>query len=243
MIIREGIPEVVVGAADPFPQVAGRGVRMLREAGVKVHEGVLADECRQLNLPFMTAHERRWPYVILKWAQSADGFIAGGHHAPDAIQPERVVFSSPVGQLAVHKLRTVANAIMVGTDTVLTDNPRLDARLWPGHDPRPATFDSPRLPADANIMQRECILRGKNEPLADFLHRLYDEQGLLSLMVEGGARTLQEFIDLGLFDMLRVETSPRLLHEGVPAPDFNPSKLVIEEICELGGNSLAIFRK
>ena len=145
LLIEQQIPRIVVGALDPFPEVAGRGIRMLRDAGREVITGVLEEECRLLNLPFMRAHELGRPYVTLKWAQSADGFIAAPDNKP-------VRFSRPIGEVAVHRLRASCQGVMVGVNTVIADNPRLDCRLWPvGTQPRPVSFGSSRIPADARI--------------------------------------------------------------------------------------------
>lgn len=224
MIVDERIPRVVIGAIDPFPAVAGRGIDMLRKAGCEVLSGVLEDECEALNLTFMTAHRLRRPFVMLKWAQSANGYIA-------AQQPTdyrgRTIISTPLSSVAMHRLRASFQAIMVGVNTVIADNPRLDCRLWPAaHRPHPVSRESSRLPDDSHFMQREHILRGAGEHLEDFLNRLYTDNKITALLVEGGRETLQELLDLGLFDMLRVETSPALPDGGVKAPSFDPSQLV-----------------
>lgn len=217
LLIRERIARVVVGHKDPFPEVAGRGIKMLRESGAKVDVGLLEEECKAINPRFLTAHRLQRPYILLKWAQSADGFIAPFPGNP------RAIFSTPLSALAVHRLRGNFDAIMVGVNTVIADNPRLDTRLWPGTDPRPVTMNSGRLPHDAHIMQRNPILRQPDEPLPSFLSRLYNDEKITSLMVEGGALTLQEFIDEGLADEIRIEVAPRKLEYGIKAPkiDFN----------------------
>ncbi|MDE6742207.1 MAG: bifunctional diaminohydroxyphosphoribosylaminopyrimidine deaminase/5-amino-6-(5-phosphoribosylamino)uracil reductase RibD [Muribaculaceae bacterium] len=196
LIIDTGIPRVVVGSADPFPEVSGRGIRMLREAGVEVMEDVLHDECDALNVRFLTAHRRGRPWIQLKWAQSADGFMAG---IDEDGRPYPVKFSTPVSSVWMHRRRSMVDAIMVGKNTLEIDRPRLDCRYWPGRPPRHV------------------------EPLHDLetrMHELYKE-GVTSLMVEGGPTLLQSFIDLGLYDDLKIEISEKKLGTGLPAPVIN----------------------
>ena len=128
LIISKRIPRVVVGCLDPFEKVSGRGVKMLRDAGVNVTVGVLEEECWQLNVRFITAHTRRSPYVILKWAESADGYIDGR-------------ISTPLTSVMVHRLRAEADGILVGSGTALADDPRLDVRLAGGKDPVRVVLD------------------------------------------------------------------------------------------------------
>lgn len=212
LLIEKGFRRVIVGSLDPFPEVSGRGVRMIREAGAIVDTGLLEDECRAINPRFLTAHSLHRPHITLKWAQSADGFIA-----PPPGHP-RAVFSNPLSMMLVHRLRASSDAILVGVNTVIADNPRLDTRLWPGNSPRPVTFDSDRLPADARIMKADPILLRPDESIRDFLNRLYTDEKITSLLVEGGAVTLREFLDSGIFDQIRIEISPIILSEGIPAP-------------------------
>lgn len=215
LLIDNRLRRVVVGAPDPNPLVSGRGVRMLREAGIEVTEGVLADECRALNSRFMTAQTHGRPHITLKWAQSADGYMAT---IDSDGKPRPVGLSTPVTSLDVHRLRSVSDGIMVGTNTVLTDNPRLNTRLWPGRSPRPVLFASDRLPHDAAIMQRDPILLDPTVPLTDNIRSLWSDYGISSLMVEGGPALLCSFIETGLYDRIRVEISDIILGTGVKAP-------------------------
>ncbi|MDE6810936.1 MAG: bifunctional diaminohydroxyphosphoribosylaminopyrimidine deaminase/5-amino-6-(5-phosphoribosylamino)uracil reductase RibD [Muribaculaceae bacterium] len=214
LLIDNKVRRVVVGSSDPFPEVSGRGISMLRDAGITVNTGLLEKECKALNPRFLTAHSLHRPYILLKWAQSADGFIAVGGDA------QRVIFSSPLGMMDVHRLRASSDAILVGVNTVIADNPRLDTRLWPGRSPRPITAQSPRLPADSNLMKSDPILRNPDETLSEFLNRLYKKEKITSLIVEGGTITLEEFIRNDLFDEIRIEISPVILRNGVPAPSL-----------------------
>lgn len=199
LLIDKKIPRVVVGTIDPFAKVQGRGIEMLRQAGaeVEVLNGDIAAECRALNKRFFTAHTLGRPYVALKWAQSADGFI-------DRLRrPEEppTLFSSPQSRIAVHRYRSTFDTIAVGSRTELTDRPRLDARLWPGG----------RTP------RRVCFRRGDLLPQ---LQELYS-QGVTSLLVEGGATLHQSFIDANLFDEIRIEVAPVTLGSGIPAAVHN----------------------
>ncbi len=204
LIIDMGIPRVVIGAGDPNEKVSGRGIAMLREAGVEVVTDVLAEESRRLNAAFITAHSLRRPFVTLKWAQSADGYMDVERQRPD--QPAAAI-SSPLGRLAVHRLRAIHDGILVGSGTVIADDPLLDTRLWGGRAPRPIILDRrQRVGADYRIYGRDPIIITSHEGAADILDKLYHE-GITSLLVEGGPTVLRSFIDAGLWDVARVETS------------------------------------
>ena len=196
LIIETGIPRVAVGSADPFPEVSGRGIRMLREAGVEVKEDILREECDALNVRFLTAHRLGRPWIQLKWAQSADGFMAG---VDAAGHPYPVKFSTPVSSVRMHRRRSMVDAIMVGSHTLEIDHPRLDCRYWPGKPPRRV---APRH--DLEVQMRE----------------LYKE-GVTSIMVEGGPTLLRSFIDLGLYDDVKIEISEKKLGAGLPAPKID----------------------
>ena len=200
LIVRKGVRRCVVGCIDPFAKVSGRGVEMLREAGIEVTVGVLEKECRELNRRFFTFHEKRRPYIILKWAQSADGFIDNGGKA--------FAFSTPFTRMLVHKLRSECDAILVGRTTAERENPRLDVRLWSGESPL-------RLVLDRNNPFFEGT--DTSSPLLpQLMSHLYERQ-VQSLLVEGGAATHQSFIDAGLWDEIRIEVSPVLVGNGTRA--------------------------
>ncbi len=214
LIIREGLKRVVVGCVDPFPQVSGRGIRKLQEAGIEVTVGVLEEECRRHIRRFITANTLGRPYVTLKWAQSEDGYLdvrrEGG---------KPVVLSSPLTQLLVHKLRAEHDAILVGTRTALLDNPSLTTRLWPGRNPLRVTIDRHgALPAGLRLFNDEAeTVVYTSETLPELLADLCRRK-VQSLMVEGGARLLQSFLDAGLWDEAIVEVAPMKLSDGVAAP-------------------------
>ena len=189
LIIDSGLPRVVVGAVDPFGKVAGRGIAMLREAGIEVVVGVLAEETRRLNRRFFTAHTLRRPFITLKWAQSVDGFMDADRLTTPGGAPFR--FSTPLSSLLTHRERASVDAIVSTVSTVEADNARLDTRLWAGPSPR-------RVIVDTHI-----------DPNA-LMHKLYS-QGVTSVLVEAGPRFMQSMIDADLWDDVRIETSPVVL--------------------------------
>ncbi len=193
LIIDTGIPKVVVGSADPFPEVCGRGISMLRNAGIEVTENVLREECDALNVRFLTAHRLGRPWIQLKWAESSDGYMAGiDEHG----NPYPVQFSTPVSSVWMHRRRSMVDAIMVGENTFAIDRPRLDCRYWPGRAPK------------------------RIEPRHDLTQQMYElyTDGITSLMVEGGPTLLQSFINNGLYDDIRIEKSDKVLANGLRSP-------------------------
>ena len=201
LIIRKGVRRVVVGCQDSFSKVSGRGIQMLREAGIDVTVGVLEEECRWLNRRFFTFHEKHRPYIILKWAQTADGFL-DNHFQKTAI-------SSEYSQILVHKMRAEEDAILVGRVTAERDRPQLDVRYWSGRNPK--RFVLTKTPETATL----------DFPLAttDEVIDACREMNIQSLIVEGGARTLQSFLDAQLWDEMRIETNPTLrVGSGTKAP-------------------------
>jgi diaminohydroxyphosphoribosylaminopyrimidine deaminase/5-amino-6-(5-phosphoribosylamino)uracil reductase len=234
LIIREGIPRVVIACCDPYPEVSGDGIRRLREAGVEVTTGVMDKEAAELNKVFIKSHTLKRPYIYLKWAQSSDGFIDGIR--PDASVPP-VVFSSTAMLQKVHKKRSEVMAIMVGTRTALLDNPSLTVRRWSGVSPVRIAIDRRlSIPSVNNILDgrattivftaMEHANAGSTEYVridfeADVLQQIMSHlyaRRLTSLMVEGGATLLTSFIKQGLWDEIQVETTPVVLGEGVKAP-------------------------
>ena len=231
LIIECGIPRVVVGCLDPFVKVAGRGVQQLREAGVEVVVGVLEQECRELNRRFITAHTTGRPWVQLKWAQTADGFIA---LPPDAGE-NPLHMSTPVTMRLMHRQRALCDAIVVGAATARIDNPSLTTRQWPGRSPlRVVLSHELSIGGNLNLLHDglpTIIYNGvKNEvngaveyvkldtSKPDFwLEDLY-RRGVTSVMVEGGTQVLKGLIDAGAWDEARIEISSRRVWQGVIAP-------------------------
>lgn len=225
LIIEKQIPRVVVGCLDPFAKVNGQGIRKLRDAGIEVEVGVLEKECMELNKRFITFHRQHRPFVTLKWAQSEDGFI----DAERSESAEPVKFSTTFTLTLVHRMRAMHQAIMVGTRTVLMDNPTLTTRLWEGPDPLRVTIDRHRvLPESVHLKDGKVpTVIYDTGNLREILGDLY-KRGIQSLMVEGGGRLLQHFIDEGLWDEARVEIAPFALSRGVPAPKIMEENLKTE---------------
>ena len=211
LIIDKGIPQVVVGCRDPFAQVDGRGITMLRESGIEVREGVLEQKCLWLNRRFITFHTKQRPYITLKWAQSEDGFIDRKRTSPE--EPP-VRFSTPLTQALVHQLRAENEAILVGRHTLELDRPSLTVRQWYGRNPRRVVLSSRPVRCEGMTSYRT-----REEALKDLW-----QQGVQSLLVEGGRETLQGFIDAGLWDEARIETAPIRLGEGIRAPKIEGRK-------------------
>lgn len=215
LVVCSGIRKVVVAAEDPFLKDYESGIEKMRKAGITVEVGLLKSEALRINRRFFTAHTLKRPFVLLKWAMSSDGYMGGSDGCP-------VSLSSTFTKVLMHRERALYDAIMVGTDTILCDNPRLNCRLWPSRDaeqrPLKVTFDSPRLSGSSIIEKCGIVKMGRHESLEGFLQRLYRDYKIISLMVEGGAKTLESFLREGMFDEIRVETSPIMLGSGTPAP-------------------------
>ena len=235
LIIKEGIPRVVVGCLDPFSLVAGRGIEKLRNAGIDVTVGVLEKDCQQLIRRFVTFNTLHRPFITLKWAESADGFID-----LNRTEGSPYIFSSPLSGMLTHKRRSEHSAILVGRRTALLDNPSLTTRNWFGKTPVRLVIDKDlTLPKSLALFNGEVetiVFTRKNETsslpqttyvtldfeqaiLPQIMEELYNRK-LQSLMVEGGSILLQSFIDAGLWDEAYIEKSDALLKEGVKAPCF-----------------------
>jgi len=219
-IIRMGIRRVVVACQDPNPKVAGNGLRMLREAGVDVLFGVMENEAMTLNRFFMTLHSKKRPYIILKWAQSEDGFVDRLRN--DATTPP-VTLSTPLTRMMVHKLRAEVQAIMVGSRTVLLDDPALTVRYWAGHSPLRITIDRHgQIPPSTRILndgRPTLVYSAEDVTLQHIMADLYGRR-INSLLVEGGPTLHRSFFESDLWDEIIVETAPVQLKNGVPALVF-----------------------
>ena len=213
LIIQKGVRRAVVGCVDPFAEVQGRGIRKLREAGIEVTVGVLEAECEALNRRFFTFHREQRPYIILKWAQTANGFI------DDHFKPIQI--SNDFTKMLSHKLRAEEDAILVGRVTDERDKPQLTVREWSGANPKRLIID-------------------RAHPLN--LESLHAHQ-IQSLIVEGGAKTLQSFIDKGLWDEFRVETNLGMtVTDGTRAPQI-PATAEVRETIRDGVNQLVCYQK
>ena len=217
LIISKGVRRVVIGCLDPNPQVAGRGVQKLRDAGIEVTVGVEQQACRELNKRFLCLHEKHRPYIILKWAQTADGFV-------DTIRKDGtpLIISTPLTKQLVHKMRAENMAIMVGTRTALLDNPSLLTTRWPGRNPVRIVLDRHhRIPKDAKLFSDDAPTIVYDER-TDWPFILSDlaERNIHSVLVEGGPTLLRHILETGIWDEMHIEVAPVTIGDGVPAPDI-----------------------
>ena len=231
LIIEKGVGRVVVGMLDPNPLVAGKGIQMLRDAGIEVVVGVMENECRELNKRFLCLHEKHRPYVVLKWAQTADGFVDRKRQISDVRNQQSdehlngaLAISTPETKKIVHKMRAENMAIMVGTNTVLLDNPRLLNTHWEGRNPIRVTLDRKGvLPTDAKIFsdESETIVYRERTDWPFVLNDLAN-RNIHSILVEGGPTLLQHILETGIWDEMHIEVAPELkIGEGVPAPKIS----------------------
>ncbi|WP_116788995.1 bifunctional diaminohydroxyphosphoribosylaminopyrimidine deaminase/5-amino-6-(5-phosphoribosylamino)uracil reductase RibD [Flavobacterium psychrotrophum] len=260
LIIAQQIKKIVVGTTDPHEKVAGNGIKKLREADREVTIGVLEKECRESNRRFFTFHEKKRPYIILKWAESADGFLSPHTKLSDKIEDKKPVWiTNKYSRQLVHKWRSEEAAILVGTTTVLDDNPSLDVRSWTGPDPVRVVLDrTARIPdsyAVKNQKIKSIILTEKsnfaildillyetvpfNDDLPYTIGTILHRHGLLSVIVEGGRQTLQSFIDANLWDEARVFKGLSVFGKGTLAPVLTGNLVSRENILD---DELLIFR-
>ena len=247
LIIENGILNVVVGTIDPFAQVSGKGIEKLSKNDCNVIVGCLEGKCLELNRRFFTFHQKKRPYVILKWAQTADGFIDIDRSQDHYGQPTWI--TNDLSKIAVHKMRSDESAIMVGTNTAQKDNPSLNVREWFGTSPLRIVIDrelrlsdqlclfdqqiptivytSKEVPGRPNLEFKQ--IHFEETELQQILTDLYD-RSIDSLIVEGGQKLLNSFIDIGLWDEARVFTGKRLFHKGVKAPKFDALTVKSEEL-------------
>ncbi len=263
MIVEKGIPRVVIGCRDSFDQVDGKGIQKLRTAGVEVTVGVLEQECLELNRAFFTYHGKKRPYITLKWAQSADGYIdkERGNSENESELQNAVRFSTDETAVRVHRLRALNDAILVGRRTAEFDNPSLTTRLWPGKHPLRLVFDrkgvldmtlklldgTTKTIVFTDVFRDFEHLEGVEQVKLDFaqpvLTQILDflyEHKVQRLLVEGGAVLLQSFIDKGLWDEAHVEKAPFGLGGGVKAPIIGVGHLK-KEIESFGNGILHFF--
>ena len=232
LIIKHKIPNVVIGCIDDNEKVAGKGIEKLRNSGCKVIVGVLENECKQHHKRFFNFHNKKRPYIILKWAETTDGFIA-----PLTKNEQKPVWiTNEFSRQLVHKWRTEEQTILVGTNTVLQDNPSLTARDWKGENPvRIVINGDEKLSKDFKVFNNEAatiVITNKtidfSKNIAKQICNVLFENNLNSMILEGGAKTLQTFIDENLWDEARVFTGQVSFKEGVKAPKFT-GKLISEE--------------
>lgn len=230
LIINSGIQKVVVGSLDPNPLVAGNGIKMLQEKGIEVITGVLKEACEFSNRRFYTFHQKKRPYVILKWAQTPNGFFAPKDN-------RQFWITNKYSKQLVHKWRTEEMAILIGKETARIDNPRLNARLYKGKNPIRIVIDKNlELPEDLIIFNQEIktivynSIKNETDTFIEFiqldfakdvekqlLHTLFKLQ-INSVIIEGGAKTLDAFIKTNLWDEARILTGKNELQDGISAP-------------------------
>jgi diaminohydroxyphosphoribosylaminopyrimidine deaminase/5-amino-6-(5-phosphoribosylamino)uracil reductase len=230
LLIEKGIKSVQIATLDPNPLVAGKGVQLLQDAGVEVTVGLLEQEARWQNRRFFCQQEKHRPYLILKWAQTQDGFLARENLDSKWI-------SGTQSRQLVHQWRGEEQAILVGKNTALHDNPRLNVRYWTGADPVRVVLDSKlELPSDLHLFDQQiptlCYNTVKNETLSNLewvklpelsLAALLSDlqrRNIQSVLIEGGSQVLQKFLTAGLWDEARVFTSPITFGRGIAAPIF-----------------------
>ncbi len=234
LIVKCGIPRVVIGTLDPNPKVSGRGVKILQDAGIEVTVGILEEACNELNKRFFIFQREKRPYVLLKWAQTKDGFI-------DTIRLSKeekpLQISNEITRQLTHKMRAENQAILVSTNTVILDNPSLTVRFWSGKNPIRIALDRQgRIPEDYQLMDGQhptMIFTENSKPNKENLRYInikFDEKFLDSLLkalfdnlihsvlVEGGSKLLNSFIEKGYWDEAHIEVSEQIIEEGVAAP-------------------------
>ncbi|WP_417875757.1 bifunctional diaminohydroxyphosphoribosylaminopyrimidine deaminase/5-amino-6-(5-phosphoribosylamino)uracil reductase RibD [Winogradskyella sediminis] len=225
LIISHHIPNVVIGCIDDNPEVAGKGIAKLRASGCHVTVGVLENECKAHHKRFFTFHNKKRPYIILKWAETADGFIA-----PIAREEQKPVWiTNPYSRQLVHKWRAEEQAILVGTNTVVADNPSLTVRDWSGENPIRVVLDkSSKLNIDYSIFNDDAkTIRITSEtidfekPIASQIATLLHKENINSIIIEGGSQTLQTFIDENLWDEARIFIGKTEFKSGIKAPQFD----------------------
>ena len=221
LILACGIPEIVIGTVDPNVKVSGNGIKKLEAAGRKVTVGVLQKECDELNKRFFTFHQKKRPYIILKWAESADGFLA----PLQKTDRTPVWITNEFSRQLVHKWRAQEHAILVGTQTVVDDNPTLDVRDWTGENPVRIVLDqNNRIPKESHIFgnqSRTIVYSGLQDFSGDvalaLVERLYGD-AIQSVIIEGGRRTIETFLSANLWDEARIFKGTKLFEKGISAP-------------------------
>ena len=252
LIIAHKIPRVVIGCRDPFKEVDGKGIEKLAAAGIEVIQPVLEAECMDLNKRFFTFHTKQRPYIILKWAQTANGIIGNNDHS-------RLIISNEYSNRLVHQWRSEEAAIMVGTNTALYDNPSLTNRLWSGHQPIRLVLDMGlRLPTNLHLFDAAATTvvfnslqqeqRGKlqyyklkaDAPVITQICQALYRLNIQSVLVEGGTQLLQSFIDAQCYDEARIITNTAFpTTDGLPAPVQVNSAL--QKTMQLGSDSIHFY--
>ena len=238
LIIKYAIPKVIIGCKDDNEKVAGKGIAKLRAAGCKVTVGVLEQECKYHHKRFFTFHNKKRPYIILKWAETNDGFIA-----PFTKKEKHPVWISNIySRQLVHKWRAEEQAILVGTNTVLQDNPSLTTRDWKGKYPiRVILNKKETLSKDFKVFDDQAETLLINETSVDIICSKLFKANINSIIIEGGAKTLQLFIDTNFWDEIRVFKGNTIFKKGTKAPKFSGSLFseakIIDDILKIYVNN------
>ena len=260
LIIENKIPKVVIGTLDPHQKVAGKGANRLREAGCEVVLGVLEDECRQHHKRFLSFHQKQRPYIILKWAETKDGFIAPDESMRSETAKPFWITNEHSRQL-VHKWRSEEQAILVGTNTVLLDNPKLSVRHWRGTSPIRVILDQhSKINETYHVRDnsiRTIVLKGNGEMVQTGGNTIYEtvdfnnnlplqvcdilyNHAIVSVIIEGGRQTIQSFINEGLWDEARVFIGATKFGKGLEAPlisgDTMPDQRILGDVLKLYSN-------
>ena len=259
LIVEHKIPRVVIGIKDPHTKVAGKGIQKLKDAGCEVVVGVLDRECREHHRRFLTFHQKKRPYIILKWAGTTDGFMAPERDKRDSA-PQPYWITNTRSRQLVHQWRSEEQAILVGSNTALLDNPELNVRSWYGNSPTRIVIDRTlKINPTSHLLDgsiktlviTEITATGKYLPgigyeVIDFskntgarICEVLYRNNLISLIVEGGARTLQTFIDEGLWDEARIFTGNILFGNGLKSPVISGN---LKESKILEGDTLKVLR-
>lgn len=218
LIIESGIKTVIIGSVDPYAEVAGRGIKKLMQAGIDVTVGVLEAECKEVNKRFFTYHHKKRPYIILKWAETANGYIA----PPVRNSQNPVWITNAYSRQLTHKWRSEEMAILVGAKTVIDDNPSLTTRDWKGSSPARIVLTH-REPLDKSFQVFNPLaetIELKGESTQDICQKLY-EAGLHSVLIEGGTTTIQSFIESNMWDEARIFRAHATFNGGKKAPVLN----------------------
>lgn len=222
LIIEHKIPNVVIGTIDPFAKVAGNGIKKLMESGANVTVGILEEECNELNKRFFTFHQKKRPYIILKWAETADGFLS-----PEVKDEQKPIWiTNPYSRQLVHKWRSEEQGILVGTQTVVDDNPKLDVRNWTGNNPVRIVLDkNNRISKESHIFESSAKTLIIDNQAIDFYKNVIRQivaylhkNEIQSVIIEGGRQTLQTFIDANLWDEARVFVGEEEFFSGTKSP-------------------------
>ena len=256
LIIDKGIKKVVIGTIDTFAKVSGSGIQKLMNAGCDVVVGVMEKECLDLNKRFFTFYNKKRPYIILKWAETLDGYIAPN----TSKKREPVWITNPYSQQLVHKWRSEEQAILAGSQTIISDNPKLTTRSWSGSSPVRITIDrSGKIPKNSAILDNSVqtiiitsedhkgeshqkltyqTINNQSDTLSQICDILY-KSGIQSVIIEGGSQTIQSFIDKNIWDEARVFSGNTTFGTGIKAPELNASPISEQKILN---DTLRIYR-